>query len=86
MKIEGLTQKEIVAAQFDALSRLGDERTYAQNLLYDKVRREHLSNLHMEGLESLYTSRPFTELTEHARKIMRDKAISFMSNVYGVDL
>ncbi len=83
MQIEGLTQKEIVAAQFGALSRLGDERTYAQNLLYDKVRREHLSNLHMEGLESLYNSRPFTE---HARKIMRDKAISFMSTVYGVEL
>jgi len=83
MEIEGLTQKEIVAAQFGALSRLGDERTYAQNLLYDKVRREHLSNLHMEGLESLYTSRPFTE---HARKIMRDEAISFMSTVYGVEL
>jgi len=83
MQIDGLTQKEIVAAQFGALSRLGDERTYAQNLLYDKVRREHLSNLHMEGLESLYISRPFTE---HARKIMRDKAISFMSTVYGVEL
>ena len=83
MQIDGLTQKEIVLAQFDALARLGDERTYAQNLLYDKVRREHLSNLHMEGLESLYNSRPFTE---HARKIMRDKAISFMSTVYGVEL
>jgi hypothetical protein len=83
MEIEGLTQKEIVAAQFDALSRLGDERTYAQNLLYDKVRREHLSNLHMQALESLYTSRSFTE---HARKIMRDKAVLFMSTVYGVEL
>jgi hypothetical protein len=83
MEIEGLTQKEIVAAQFDALSRLGDERTYAQNLLYDKVRREHLSNLHMQGLESLYTSRPFTE---HARKIMRTQAVEFMANVYGVEL
>ena len=49
MQIEGLTQKEIVRAQFDALARLGDERTYAQGLLYDKVRREHLANVHMEG-------------------------------------
>lgn len=84
MQLEGLTQKEIVAAQFDALSRLGDERTYAQNLLYDKVRREHLANVHMEALESLYTSRPFTE---HARKkIMRTQAVEFMANVYGVEL
>ena len=83
MEIEGLTQKEIVKAQFDALSRLGDERTYAQDLLYDKVRREHLSNLHMQGLESLYNSRPFTE---HARKIMRDKAVEFMFSIYGVKL
>ena len=83
MEIEGLTQKEIVKAQFGALSRLGDERTYAQDLLYDKVRREHLSNVHMEGLESLYNSRPFTE---HARKIMREKAVEFMSSVYGVEL
>ena len=83
MEIEGLTQKEIVKAQFDALARLGDERTYAQNLLYDKVRREHLANLHMEVLESVYACRPFTE---HAKQVMRDKAASFMANVYGVDL
>jgi hypothetical protein len=34
-------------------------------------------------LESLYTSRPFTE---HARKIMRTQAVEFMANVYGVEL
>jgi hypothetical protein len=37
----------------------------------------------MQGLESLYTSRPFTE---HARKIMRTQAVEFMANVYGVEL
>ena len=83
MKIEGLTQKEIVQAQFDALARLGDERTYAQDMLFDKVRREHLANVHMEGLESVYACRPFTE---HSKKVMRDKAVSFMANVYGVEL
>ena len=83
MQIDGLTQKEIVAATFGALSRLGDERTYAQDLLYDKVRREHLANVHMEGLESVYACRPFTE---HSKKVMRDKAVSFMANVYGVEL
>ena len=93
MQIDGLTQEETVAAQFGALSRLGDERTYAQDLLYDKVRREHLSNVHMEALETLYkslsnslgrnNSKPFRE---HTKKIMRDKAISFMSTVYGVEL
>ena len=83
MKIEGLTQKEIVAAQFDALSRLGEERTYAQDMLYHTVRREHLSNIHMEALENLYNSKPFRE---HTKKLMRDKAVSFMANVYGVEL
>ena len=83
MQIDGLTQKEIVSAQFDALARLGDERTYAQNLLYDKVRREHLANVHMEGLESVYACRPFTE---HSKQVMRDKVVSFMANVYGVEL
>ena len=83
MQIDGLTQKEIVRAQFDALARLGDERTYAQDMLYDKVRREHLANVHMEGLESVYACRPFTE---HSKQVMRDEAISFMSTVYGVEL
>jgi ethanolamine ammonia-lyase small subunit len=83
MKIEGLTQKEIVAAQYGALSRLGDERTYAQDMLYDKVRREHLANVHTEGLESVYACRPFTE---HSKQVMRNKAVSFMANVYGVEL
>ena len=83
MQIDGLTQKEIVRAQFDALARLGDERTYAQDMLFDKVRREHLANVHMEGLESVYACRPFTE---HSKKVMRDKAVSFMANVYGVEL
>ena len=83
MQIDGLTQKEIVRAQFDALARLGDERTYAQDMLFDKVRREHLANVHIEGLESVYTCRPFTE---HSKKVMRDKAVSFMANVYGVEL
>ena len=83
MQIDGLTQKEIVAAQFGALSRLGDERTYAQDMLYDKVRREHLANVHMEGLESVYACRPFTE---HSKQVMRDEVISFMSTVYGVEL
>lgn len=83
MKIEGLTQKEIVAAQYGALSRLGDERTYAQDMLYDKVRREHLANVHMEGLESVYACRPFTE---HSKQLMRTQAVEFMSNVYGVEL
>ena len=83
MQIDGLTQKEIVLAQFDALARLGDERTYAQDMLFDKVRREHLANVHMEGLESVYACRPFTE---HSKQVMRDKAVSFMANVYGVEL
>ena len=83
MQIDGLTQKEIVQAQFDALARLGDERTYAQDMLFDKVRREHLANVHMEGLESVYACRPFTE---HSKQLMRDKAVSFMANVYGVEL
>ena len=83
MKIEGLTQKEIVAAQYGALSRLGDERTYAQDMLYDKVRREHLANVHMEGLESVYACRPFTE---HSKQLMRTQAVEFMSNVYWVEL
>jgi len=83
MQIDGLTQKEIVRAQFDALARLGDERTYAQDMLYDKVRREHLANVHMEGLESVYACRPFTE---HSKQVMRDEVISFMSTVYGVEV
>lgn len=83
MQIDGLTQKEIVAAQFDALSRLGDERTYAQDLLYSEVRREHLANVHIEGLESLYKDKP---LTEHTKELMRDQALAFIENVYEVQI
>jgi len=83
MQIEGLTQKEIVSAQFDAMSRLGDERNYDQKLLYDKVRRDHLANVPMEGFERVYACRPFTE---HSKQVMRDKVVSFMANVYGVEL
>ena len=52
-------------------------------MLYHTVRREHLSNVHMEALETLYNSKPFRE---HTKKLMRDKAISFMASVYGVEL
>lgn len=78
--LEPVTREELTEAQYRALDKLGDSRTYEEEELYQTVKQEHLCNKYVAKLKAFYTS-DFMR-NNYREEQRRADALDFMTKIY----